>query len=255
MKEQQKQLIDSILATITNNDIRDFAEILVADFPEYIWEVPASSSGRFHPIHDQGEGGLIRHLIAVTRMLNFFFELEQYNTKLTDREMDLMRVAALVHDARKSGDQAMFEKSKSTKFEHPLLMAEAIRKFKGQYLTEDEIDFVASCVETHMGQWNTSKKASFELPKPSDKYQRLIHLADYLSSRKDLNMEFDNWSPPKVELPDINEYQLGFGRHSGKTIPQIAECDFGWLMWAKDSLTRQPELTLIKNFLKEKNKE
>ena len=113
MTEQQKKLIDGILTTIVNDDIRAFATVLVEDFPEYIWEVPASSSGKFHPLHDQGEGGLIRHLVAVTRVLNYILELEQFNTRFTDREIDLMRVAALVHDGRKSGEQIDYEKNKS----------------------------------------------------------------------------------------------------------------------------------------------
>lgn len=255
MMEQQKALLDSMLSTIINDDIRSFAKVLVEDFPTYVWEVPASSSGRFHPLHDQGEGGLIRHLVAVTRMLNYFFELEQYNTKLSDREMDLMRVAALTHDARKSGEQGDFERSKTTKFEHPLLMAQAIRKWQGQYLSESEIELIASMVETHMGQWNSSKKADFELPKPSNNYQRLIHLADYLASRKELNMEFESWTPPKVELPDVNTYILNFGKMKGHTIPEIAQIDISYLYWAQQNLNRQPELTLINNFLKKKTED
>lgn len=250
MKEHQKKIVDGILSTIMNDDIRQFAQVLVDNFPDYIWEVPASSSGRFHPLHDQGEGGLIRHLVAVTRMLNYFFELEQYNSKLSDRTMDLMRVAALVHDGRKSGEQSDYDKSKSTKFEHPILMATAIRKYQGQYLSNDEIEFIASLVETHMGQWSTSKKSTIELPKPTNNYQRLIHLADYLSSRKDLNMEFDDWTPPKIELPDVETYVIDFGKMKGYTIPQIAKSNISYLYWARENLTRQPELTLIKNYLK-----
>lgn len=252
--DQQKKLIDDVLSTIVNEDIRAFATVLVEDFPEYIWEVPASSSGRFHPLHDQGDGGLIRHLVAVARVLNYIFELEQFNSRFTDREVDLMRVAALVHDGRKSGEQVDYEKSKSTKFEHPMLMAQAVRKHKGSYLTDAEIEIIASSVEAHMGQWNTSKRASFDLPKPTNTYQKFVHLADYLASRKGWNMEFEDWTPAEIKLPDIHTYQIGFGKHSGKTIPEIAQVDYGWLTWAANNLTRQPEQTLIKNYLKEGTK-
>ena len=127
MTEQQKKLVEPILSTIKNDDIREFAEVLLDGMPDYIWHVGASSTGKYHPAYSLGEGGLMRHQIAVVRFLNFFFELEQYNTKFTDREADLMRVAGLAHDGRKSGAQADYEKSKFTKFDHPLQMANVVR--------------------------------------------------------------------------------------------------------------------------------
>ncbi len=192
----------------------------------------------------------MRHQIAVVRFLNYFFELEQYNTKFTSREMDLMRVAGLVHDGRKSGEQADYEKSKFTKFDHPMQMANVIRSYDGQYLTHDDLEFVAHCIESHMGQWCTDRKSKAVLPKPMDEYQQFVHLADYLASRKDLTMAFEGYEQPKVELPDVKEYKFTFGRHSGKTIPEVAAVDMGWLTWARDNLSREPERTLIKNYLK-----
>ena len=252
MTEQQSNLVKPILETIVNDDIREFAEVLLDGIPDYIWHVGASSTGKYHPAYSLGEGGLMRHQIAVVRFLNFFFELEQYNSKLTNREMDLMRVAGITHDCRKSGEQSEYEMSKYTRFNHPILMANIIRSYDGKYLNHDEIEFVANCIESHMGQWNTDKKSSTVLPKPENKYQKLIHLADYLASRKCLTMDFEGYEKSKSNLPDINIHKLNFGKMSGKTIPEIAKIDITYLYWAKDNLTREPEATLIKNYLKEK---
>lgn len=251
MTEQQNNMVAPILATIVNEDIREFAKVLVEGLPNYIWEVGASSTGKYHPAYSLGVGGLMRHQIAVVRFLNFFFELEQYKVQFTSREMDLMRVAGLVHDGRKSGEQADYERSKFTKFDHPIQMANVVRSYEGKYLNHDELVFIAHCIESHMGQWNTDRKSSVVLEKPKDGYQFFVHLADYLASRKDLTMAFDNVEQPKVEAPDINEYKLTFGRHNGKTIPEVAKVDMGWLIWAKDNLSREPVATLIKTFLKE----
>ena len=251
MTEQQSKILVPILETIVNDDIREFAFELVNGLPEYIWHVGASSTGKYHPEYSLGEGGLMRHQIAVVRFLNFFFELEQYNSQFTSREMDLMRIAGLVHDGRKSGEQVDYERSKYTKFDHPIQMANVIRSFDGKYLTHDEIEFVANCIESHMGQWNVDKKSNLELPKPTSKYQHFIHLADYLASRKDLTMAFDCYEQVKPELPDINSYRLNFGKMKGKTIPEIAGIDISYLTWAGENLSREPEATLIKNYLKE----
>lgn len=250
MTEQQKKVIEPIFSTIENKDIKEFAAILIKGLPDYIWHVGASSTGKYHPEYSLGEGGLMRHQVAVVRFLNFFFELEQYKTKFTDRERDLMRVAGLVHDGRKSGEQSDYERSKFTKFDHPIQMANVVRSYDGKYLNHDEIEFVATCIESHMGSWNTDKKSSVVLPKPTNVYQELIHLADYLASRKDLTMAFDMSEQPKTELPNINEYQLTFGKHTGKTIPEIAKVDKGWLHWAKENLTREPVISLIKQYYK-----
>ena len=208
MTEQQNQMITPILNTIVNDDIREFAKVLVEGLPGYIWEVGASSTGKYHPAYSLGLGGLMRHQIAVVRFLNFFFELEQYNTKFTSREMDLMRVAGLVHDGRKSGEQTDYERSKFTKFDHPLQMANVVLSYDGQYLNHDELVFIAHCISSHMGQWNTEKKSSTVLPKPMDEYQHFVHLADYLASRKDLTMAFDISDQPKPEPVNINEYKM-----------------------------------------------
>ena len=250
MTEQQMKLINPILSTIKNDDIREFAVVLLEGIPDYIWHVGASSTGKYHPAYSLGEGGLMRHQIAVVRFLNFFFELEQYNTKFTDREMDLMRVAGFVHDGRKSGEQDDYNRSKFTKFDHPIHMANVVRSYDRRYLNHNEIEFVANCISSHMGQWSTDRKSSVVLPKPANIYQEMIHLADYLASRKDLTMAFDIYEQVKTELPDINEYQLTFGKHSGKTIPEIAKVDPGWLHWAKDNLTREPVISLIKQYYK-----
>lgn len=253
MTEQQSNMINPILATIINDDIREFATVLVDNLPNYIWQVGASSTGKYHPAYSLGVGGLMRHQIAVVRFLNYFFELEQYKTPLGDRKMDLMRVAGLVHDGRKSGEQVDYERSKFTKFDHPLQMANIIRSYDGQYLNHDDIEFIAHCVESHMGQWNTDRKSSTVLPKPLDIYQHFVHLADYLASRKDLTMNFDGYAQPKVEIPNVDEYVLNFGKHNGKKLVDVFAHHRDYLDWCKENLRKEPLMSLIKQ-LEEREK-
>jgi hypothetical protein len=248
MTEQQKKLVEPILATIKNDDIREFAVVLLNGLPDYIWHVGASSTGKYHPAYSLGEGGLMRHQIAVVRFLNFFFELEQYNTKFTERDMDLMRVAAWVHDGRKSGEQADYEKSKYTRFDHPIQMANVIRSYDGKYLSHDELEFIATCVESHMGSWNTDRKSSVVLPKPMNVYQEFIHLADYLASRKDLTMAFDMSEQPKEETVnlDCNTYVLNFCKYSGTKLVDLYKKDKGYCMWLKENSYKKEVVEMIK---------
>lgn len=246
MTEQQNNMVDPILSTIVNNDIREFAQALVETLPAYIWEVGASSTGKYHPAYSLGVGGLMRHQIAVVRFLNYFFELEQYNTKFTSREMDLMRVAGLVHDGRKSGEQNDYARSKFTKFDHPIQMANVIRSYEGKYLNSDELEFIAHCIESHMGQWNTDRKSSIVLQKPMDDYQHFVHLADYLASRKDLTMAFDSVDTPKPVAVNVDEYVINFGRHKGSKLVDVFNTDRSYCMWLKENSYQKEIVEMIK---------
>jgi uncharacterized protein (DUF3820 family) len=241
-------MVEPILSTIVNADIREFAKVLVEGLPDYIWHVGASSTGKYHPTYSLGDGGLMRHQIAVVRFLNYFFELEQYNTKFTSREMDLMRVAGLVHDGRKSGEQDDYNRSKYTKFEHPLHMANVIRSYDRRYLNHDEIEFMAHCIESHMGQWATDKKSGVVLPKPMDEYQHFVHLADYLASRKDLTMAFDNMetSTTKNEAINVDDYVISFGKYKGTKLVDLFKQDRSYCMWLKENSYQREVVEMIK---------
>lgn len=229
-----EKLFEKTLETFENDDIKAFAGICIASAPEYWRHVPASSTGKYHPAYSLGEGGLVRHTIAVVRILNHMFNVESISSQFTSRERDLLRVSALVHDMQKSGSQDEYEKSKYTKFDHPLLIARVIRNFKGDTdLPDDEIELVAHCIESHMGAWNTDKRnPGIILPKPTDKYQIALHLADYLASRKDIELKFDEplESEPQ-SLPDIHEWKMNFGKYAGMTLPELEATHPDYIAW------------------------
>ena len=256
MTEERLKLVQPILDTFINDDIKEFTIVLLDNLPEYIWHVGASSTGKYHPQYSLGEGGLMRHQMAVVRFLNFFFELEQYNSKLTSREMDLMRLAGLCHDGMKSGSQEDYEKSRYTKFDHPIQMANMIRSYDGQYLNHDELEMVAITISKHMGAWNTDKNSSLELPKPNDKFSRMLHVADYLASRKCLTMDFEDYAPPKVEVPDLKTFVMPFGsKHKGELLIDIAKNDPSYITWMRENIKREPFISLLKQLEDSNNKE
>ena len=131
-------------------------------------------------------------------------------------------------------------------------MADVVRSYDGQYLNHEEIELIADTISKHMGQWNIDKKSDIVLPKPNNKYARMVHVADYLASRKSLTMDFEGYVAPKVELPDINTWTFTFGKHSGKTIPEVNEIAPDYLLWARDNVGREPVKSLLKEFFKSK---
>ena len=241
MTQEQYKLVEPILDSFENEDLRELCLAVLEDFPEYIWEVPASSSGKYHPSTDLGEGGLMRHQICVARICNYILQLEQYQNRIDSRQRDCMRIAALAHDGRKSG----MENGGHTVHEHPILAGDAVYALRERFSEfEEELSMIRELIYSHSGQWVDSKKSELVLPKPSTEMQELIHLSDYIASRKDIEMLFDDWKKP--EPPNINEYRLNFGKHNGMTLPEIKESNPGYIEWLKENYGREPVRSLLK---------
>lgn len=242
-----KEIFDEILATFENEDIKTFATKCIDAAPPYWHSVPSSSTGKYHPQYALGDGGLVRHTLALVRILNHMFGVESIANQFTSRERDLLRTAGIAHDMMKSGSQEDYEKSKWTKFDHPLLAARMVYNMDG--LNKDERKYIATAISSHMGAFNSDKRhPNIVLPKPEDKSQIILHLADYLASRKDIEIKFDNLPETKEELPDINTWIVKFGKYkdAGLTLPQIAEKDPGYIAWAKNNVSIEPAKSLLK---------
>ena len=183
----EKLIMDKIekfkeeLELIKNEKIRKFAESAIEIMPDYFFVIPASSTGKYHSKYALGEGGLLRHTKAVVRFAYELFRLSWW--KFTDDEKDLLLVAAILHDGWKSGRI----KQKFTVAEHPLIATQELTSnfLSKEFLSEKELQFVIDAINTHMGEWNKDYKTNKEiLPLPKTKYQKFLHLCDYVVSRK-----------------------------------------------------------------------
>lgn len=240
MTQEQYKLVEPILDTIENEDLKVLCEAILDDFPEYIWEIPASSSGKYHPATDLGEGGLMRHQICVARICNYILGLEQYQKRIGSRTRDCMRIACLCHDGRKSG----LENSGHTVHDHPILMGNVISEMINEFpKLETELHIISDCICSHSGQWTTSNRSTTVLPKPYLECQELVHLSDYIASRRDIEMQFDNWKKP--ELPDVNEFVLNFGKHNGEKLIDVAISDSSYIDWLKENYGKEPLRSLL----------
>lgn len=174
---------------IKNEKYKENLKILIELLPDYFFEVAASSTGKYHPGYALGNGGLLRHTKAAAIIANEL--LNKNNTigsAFTQNEKDLMIVALILHDGLKLGET----KEKYTKFDHPILMANFIKKNKEKLsLDEKEIEFIATNIETHMGEWTQDYNGNEVLSKPKNKYQKFVHMCDFLASRKFLEVPFE----------------------------------------------------------------
>ena len=176
------------LTFIKDERIRNNAIIILNLLPDYFYEAAATSSGKYHPQFAQGQKGLVRHTKVAVRIAKEILDLEFSTNNFNTIEKDLVLMSLLIHDGLKSG----LEHSGHTCFEHPIIIADFILDNKDKLSLEaNEIKFLVEALKSHMGQWNRSEYSNTVLPKPETKSQRLVHMCDYLASRKFLNVNFD----------------------------------------------------------------
>lgn len=174
---------------IKNPRIRESANTLVNLLPEYFYHIPASSTGKYHPKYALGDGGLLRHTKVVVRIGYELLNNNSIGHSFTSDEKDLMLLGMMLHDGLKSG----LVQEKYTRYDHPLLAAQFVIDNKDKTkLTDLEVKLLTNAMESHMGEWNTDYNGNEILPKPSNKYQRMVHMCDFLASKKFIEVEFDS---------------------------------------------------------------
>lgn len=252
-KEEKLSYFTKEIELIQSEDIKLFLKTAIENMYDYVFIKPASSSGKHHSLSESGEGGLIRHMKSVFYLGYDILELEHLAPLFDLRKRDLVLVSLILHDCQKYGDEK--DNRVHTIVEHPKLAAVWIEEdkiFEGILSLEDR-KFIADCIASHSGQWNTNRKGEEILPKPITVYQQIVHLCDYLASRRYLNFDFSILETKVIEVVEPKDFIITFGKkHNGHTIQQIYETDASYLTWASENLKMEPARSYIQKFLKDK---
>lgn len=242
--EEKIALLQKELDYFGIEDFKEFVQKAITLLPDYFFEVPASSSGKFHSALESGFGGLVYHTKAVAKVANYLVNLQQYSSKLNQVEKDCVLCAALLHDCLKHNWE---NKTGFSVHEHPVLAGEFVKtdeRLKG-ILSEEIRSMIGDAISSHSGEWTTNKRSKTVLPSPQNLVQELVHLSDYIASRSDIHILFEE-DEAKPTLPDPNEYTLNFGKHSGKSLVYVFEHHRDYLDWCKENIKREPLMSLIK---------
>ena len=181
-----KTVFENELNLIQNEALREFVGNVLNGLPDYFRKIGASTSGKYHPAYTIGEGGLIRHTKACVGIAKELLRAELYY--IESNEHDIVYASLLLHDGLKCG---MWEDK--TAFNHPILMSNYLEERAVEYQFADNytIKHIRKCIESHMGKWNTSNYSDLILPTPQTDLEKLVHLCDYIASRKCLTYNFD----------------------------------------------------------------
>ena len=182
------EIFSEELNQIETDQMRWYVREMLETAPAYIAVIPASTSGKYHSAQQCETGGQVVHIKLACAIMNYILELE-YVKKLTSAQRrDNLRAAMLFHDCYKCG----VYNSDKTVHEHPILAAKWIKTTKVHHdISIRNKNIIAGLVASHMGQWNTSKYSDVKLPKPITIDQFLVHLCDYIGSRKNIQINFE----------------------------------------------------------------
>lgn len=184
----KREVFEKELNYIKNIDIKESTLFMIENLPDYFFEIPASSTGKYHPKFAASDHGLVKHTKVAVRIAYELLNNPAIN-KFSDRDKDLIIMAIILHDGLKSG----INHEKYTRVDHPLLVADYIKENKNNLkLTDKEIEELCKMIVSHMGPWNTDYNGNEVLPVPKTAKERFVHMCDFLSSKKFLDVEFDN---------------------------------------------------------------
>lgn len=185
------KVFEKELRYIQDNDIREFTEKAINILPDYFFEIPASSTGKYHPTYALGNGGLVRHVRAAVNIAYCMFNNVTITSNFTQRHKDIIISALLLHDGLKKG----FPEQEYVIDNHAVQVCNYLEmQFKSAVV--DSIyniimNDVFPLIQSHMGQWNTSKNGVIHSPLPNSGPARYVHMCDYLASRKLIDINFD----------------------------------------------------------------
>jgi len=187
------------IALIENEDLRDFARNFFDNYVgDWFWKSGASTSGKYHPVFAQGEGGLVRHTRSVCMVCEELLRMSTYAYMRTEYK-DYARLACLLHDTCKYGG---LEEDHDCYKIHGALAADKVafawfEFFNGASCPE----LLTMAIRSHMGQWVENRD-----DRPFTNIDRLVHLSDYIASRPfwdipTLTEEYNEDTATEIDYP------------------------------------------------------
>jgi hypothetical protein len=196
------------LGYIQNETLRDIVKDTLDASPKCIATIPASATGKYHPTHSLGEGGLVRHIMAVTGICKAMFDSHIFRDMINNDDIDktmpiemyqdVALAACILHDCCKASDDDLNHR---TLFEHPILAANLFKKTVATHLNKDNLSYlkfatplVYKAISSHMGKWTTARYSNAVLPEPKTGLENYVHLCDYIASRRFIDFNFEKYA-------------------------------------------------------------
>ena len=257
--EQKVAVFQPLLDKFETDEMRLYCADMIKQIPDYIFDIPSSTSGKYHNKTQCKPHGQVYHIIMFAEILNYLLALKCNQEKFKSaQQRDAMRCVPIFHDALKCGtDGGGF-----TVHEHPMLAGEWVRTSEIEHDVEYRVkEAIARMCERHSGEWTSSKKSKTVLPEPENEMEKLIHMCDILSSRNNIDMQppeylQDIFTDDEVEVEFDENFTFDFGKHSGEKLIDVYKNKPDYIEWCEENLYKRKDLlNMIKAMKKHLNEQ
>lgn len=247
--EQKVSVFLSLLSRFETDEMRLYCRDMIKQMPDYIFEIPSSTSGKYHNATQCLPHGQVYHIIMFAEILNYLLGIKFNQEKFkSPRQRDAMRCVPIFHDALKCGlDGGLW-----TVHEHPMLAGAWVRETQVEHdIDASAKEAIARMCERHSGEWTTSSRSKVILPEPENEMERMIHMCDILSSRNNIDMQppeylRDIFEDEQVEMEFDENYIMPFGKHSGEKLIDVYSSHPDYVEWMENNINKRDVLNMIK---------
>ena len=248
-REEKIAVFKPYLDKFETDDVRLYCADMIEHIPDYIFEMPSSTSYKYHNATQCKPHGQIYHAIMFAEIMNYRLALKGNMEKFkSPTQRDAMRCVPFFHDAIKCG----LDGSIYTVHEHPMLAGKWVRETKVEHDIDDKIkEAIARMCERHSGEWTSSKKSKVVLPEPENAMELFVHECDILSSRNHIDMQppeylNDIFTDTNITLEFDENYTMPFGKHSGQKLIDIYYHHPDYIEWLEGNIQKRDVLNMIK---------
>lgn len=206
-KDEKLQVFSKHLGMIASDGIRDFTKFCILNFPDYVWTMPSSTSGRRHG----GEGEtLLDHIQGCLYLAECV--IEQFSSHWKQKQKDQLISALILHDGwrahspdgkiRRFTEEDVIEnpelKSKvgnvRTDPEHPESGYRQLLKLQLEFnkiaeqenkkpITTKDFSIIAKGTRCHYGPFTKTPDVPFSLDYPYSSVVIQVHNIDYMEAK------------------------------------------------------------------------
>jgi len=180
MPEKYEVFIKEI-ELIKEESIKEFVKKTLNNTPDYFYEAPASSTGKYHPQCTCKKGGLVTHVKRAVYIANRLCE----GWGIFNLDRDIVISAIILHDIAKVGNPAVTKSTYEDYENHPINAEKYFFAEKETIaLGIDTLAKIRDCIRYHMGRW-TPQSIRKEI-KDYILLELIVYTADYIATTKDL---------------------------------------------------------------------
>ena len=238
----KRKICELLTTKFETQEFKDYFLDMCEEIPDYIFTMPASTSGKYHNAKQCERYGQLYHIFMFQSIIEHLLRLKHNRERFpTPQDRDAMRCVPMFHDAVKCG----WEGSRWTVAEHPMLAKQWILDTKVEHDLGAYKLVIANMCEAHSGEWNKDRSGNVIMSEPRNDMEFFIHECDILASRVDLDWIVSDELKALLPEEDPKEFIVPLGKYKGRKLIDVFEEDPDYCKWMRENIEREPLKSMV----------